>query len=362
MGNIVFLSYFSKNYEQARSQFTQVASQVGANVDSLAVQKGYHVDVATLGCSGSPTLVISSGLHGVEAFFGSAVQLAVMHNLQNYFNKGLSPDELRFVFVHAINPYGFDHIRRVDEENVDLNRNFHTDITELNSAPAAYQRLNGFLNPPSPPSKYEPYRLKALFNIARYGVPALKEAIVSGQYQYPEGIFYGGRKTSVATETVMQSCEMWAGNADVVAHIDLHTGLGEYGSYKLLLNEGLSEDELAWHRNTFGPENLGSMQSEDKTAYAVSGSMGAWLQNKFSDRQYYFAGAEFGTYESVRVLGAIRAENRAHHYSEKDSASYLIAKAELLECFCPASETWRRQVVDSSLQIVSSAIEGLRRA
>jgi hypothetical protein len=30
------------------------------------------------------------------------------------------------VFVHALNPFGFKHHRRVNEDNVDLNRNFLT--------------------------------------------------------------------------------------------------------------------------------------------------------------------------------------------------------------------------------------------
>lgn len=357
------MKFFSDNYLQARSKFLQVAHQAGASVNSVELQSGYHVDVAATGQADLPTLIISSGLHGVEAFFGSAVQLAVMYNLHDFVNTGSCSDKLRFVFVHGINPYGFDLIRRVDEANVDLNRNFHfrTTPSVSRSALAAYRKLNPFLNPPSPPSRYEPYRLKAMSNILRYGLPALKEAIVTGQYEYPEGIFYGGNKASTATEFVMQHCELWVANAQTVAHIDLHSGLGEFGTCKILLNADQSEEDLSWYRETFGSNNLGGLQSDDDTAYAVCGSMGAWLQRKFSDRRYHFVGAEFGTYDPVRVLGAIRAENRAHHYSAEDSEPYQRAKAELLECFCPASETWRKQVINSSLQIVSSAIDGLHR-
>jgi hypothetical protein len=37
----------------------------------------------------------------------------------------VSPD-VTLVFIHAVNPYGFHHDRRVNEDNIDINRNFLT--------------------------------------------------------------------------------------------------------------------------------------------------------------------------------------------------------------------------------------------
>ena len=60
-------------------------------------------------------LVISSGLHGVEGFFGSAVQTMV---LERWASSASPP--VRCVLLHALNPYGFAWIRRPDENNEDL--------------------------------------------------------------------------------------------------------------------------------------------------------------------------------------------------------------------------------------------------
>ncbi len=354
------MALFSTAYSDARGKFTATAKSTGGTVAAITQGNGLEVDVASWGKPNKPTLLVSSGLHGVEGFFGSAVQLAAIEKLFSGLDPVVDLNELHTVFVHGINPFGFSHGRRVDENNVDLNRNFLKDRQHYRGAPDAYRKLNGFLNPQSPPDALEPYTLKAAAYILRYGVPALKEAIACGQYQYPKGIFYGGSNCSTATEFVMENCESWVDDAKLVVHIDLHTGLGKFGEYKILLNDSTSTEDYRWYERTFGENAIADLKSKDKTAYEVSGGMGAWLQNKFTDRRYYFAGAEFGTYSPVRVLGALRAENRTHHYASPDSDPYKKAKAELMECFCPASEHWRKKTIGASVKIISAAIRELQ--
>src|SRR6185503_8493082 len=130
-------------------------------------------------------LVHSSGLHGVEGFAGSAIQLQLLDNLP-----ALAPDTA-LVLVHILTPYGMAWLRRVNENNVDLNRNFRGD-EPYSGAPPAYAKLNSFLNPASPPSA-DLYYAKAVFLILRYGMAALKQSVVGGQYEYPKGLFFGGK-------------------------------------------------------------------------------------------------------------------------------------------------------------------------
>ncbi len=349
------MTYFSNSYEEAREKFLRASVEANAVVKSTGLESDLEVDVAQLGQAGKPTLVVSSGLHGVEGFFGSAVQLSLLERLQ----RSNCLCNIRVVLVHGLNPYGFKHIRRFDQSNIDLNRNFLKPDESYSGAPAGYEKLNTFLNPKVSPSPLEPYRLKALLNIMRYGVPSLKEAIVGGQYEHPEGIFYGGSASAVSTEFVKTHCENWLNGSDKIAHIDLHTGLGKFGSYELLINEDPETENYHWFVNTFGQKCISTLQKSNTIAYEVTGSMGAWLQHRFNDRKYYFAGLEFGTYGPIRVLGAIRTENCAHHYADNTSRSFFDAKEELLECFCPRSEAWRRTVVEQSMEVISSAIDGL---
>ena len=82
-------------------------------------------------------------------------------------------------------------LRRFNENNVDLNRNFLPPGVPYEGAPPGYDQLDSFLNPPTPPS-WDFYYARAGWLVLRHGMSALKQAIARGQYEYPKGLFYGG--------------------------------------------------------------------------------------------------------------------------------------------------------------------------
>ena len=350
------MSHFSNSYISARKKFLTAAARIDASVYSYDLDSTSElaIDVAIVGSENLPSLVLSSGLHGVEGFFGSAVQLSFLENLATNGLNGL-----RYVFIHALNPYGFQNIRRFDRENIDLNRNFLAPGDAYAGAPDGYEQLNRFLNPPSQPLNFEFYRLKALGYLMRFGMPSLKASIVCGQYDFPQGVFFGGSDTSETARIVEQYCDEWIGESEFVLHMDLHTGLGAFGAYKLLLNQGEQKSVYEWYVETFGENNVEQVKDMDGTAYSTKGSMGAWLQNRFQAKRYRFVVAEFGTYGPIRVLGAIRAENRGHHYGYNSKRQKRAVEQELMECFCPRSQKWRNGVMDSSMEICDSAIVAL---
>ena len=351
-------SPFSSDYQNAKARFLAAANHLGAQVDSYALEQDEEltIDVVTIGDDAWNTIVISSGVHGVEGFPGSAIQLALLERLAND-----SAIECRFVLIHAVNPFGFANLRRFNEDNVDLNRNFLLPSENYAGSPEGYARLNGFLNKKSPPSRYESFRLSALWNIARFGFESLKQSIALGQYDFPRGIFFGGHEPCQSTRIIQQHAEQWLAGAGRVTHLDIHSGLGKFGSYTLLVDSAVDpihDPELwSWYASTFG-HRVEPMQSSG-TAYRVSGLFVNWMKRRFDRLDYRSVGVEFGTYDAIRVLSSICAENRAHHYAERESDSFHRAKRELLECFCPADPTWRERVVSQGLQVVEQARNGL---
>lgn len=344
--------YFSHTYAQARRRFIEAARAADASVFSYAINVAstddLTIDVAIIGADTDPALVVSCGVHGVEGFFGSAVQLALLERLKTASNH----QAIRYVLIHAVNPYGFAHLRRVNEDNVDLNRNFMASTADYAGAPQGYAGLNSLLNPESPPSRLEPFKAKALWHIWRRGLPALKETVARGQYEYPRGLFYGGKAPCASTQIIQNHCDAWLAASPRIVHIDLHTGLGPYGNYKLLLTESDYAERRGWYADTFGADHIEPLTKPGGMAYRVAGQWGPWMQQHFHTRDYRFVGAEFGTYDVIRVLAALRAENRAHHYCVAGSPAYLRAKEELRECFCPEAPSWRRRVADFGLKII----------
>jgi hypothetical protein len=343
------------------------------------------MDVARLGDPDPERVVIiSSGLHGVEGYFGSAIQLAWLRLRGMRWSP---PARTGLVIVHALNPFGFAWRRRWNENNVDLNRNFLDDRGFLQSDPkyresrAAYSRLSGFLNPASPPSPWEPYRIKAILQVllsgyaarrrcldvggaapSRWDLPTicdlglreLQKTLPVGQYEYPTGLFYGGSEPEETVQVVRRVLPEWVNGADDVVHVDFHSGLGAYGAYRLLLvDEEGSEQERRVSRH-FGPDVVEA--SDGRTAYDARGLMARELRDRLPIGHYLCLTAEFGTYSGARVLGALRAENRAYWYGRPGTASYRWAKRQVMEVFCPSSLRWREPVVASGLVIIDRAL------
>jgi hypothetical protein len=96
---------FCRTYVEARAAFREAATGVGSALHDYHVrvpnyQGALTIDVA---CFGHPqpkwSLVISSGLHGVEGFFGSAVQLSYLRAARDGIGNALRG---RYVFIHAL--------------------------------------------------------------------------------------------------------------------------------------------------------------------------------------------------------------------------------------------------------------------
>ncbi len=351
---------FSPDYMTAQDRFRDAVTCLGWQLEShpigvagpigeeLTIDVGYSQTTA-LDCA----LVISSGLHGVEGFFGSAVQLELLEQ----WAQGTPPD-LNCIFLHGLNPYGFAWLRRFDENNVDPNRNFLLPGERYEGVPAGYADLDGLLNPKRPPSYRELFTLKALWTIARYGMPALKQAIASGQYEFPRGLFFGGAGPSMTHHLLEKHLQRWLQGNRSVVHLDFHTGLGAKGAWKLLIDYTLSQQQRTWLMEWFG-ENSFEAGDSNTIAYDARGGLGRWCVSRKLAPNYLFACAEFGTYHPIQMLAGLRAENQAHHWGTTSSASTARAKHRLKELFCPSATSWRRQVLDDSLDLVARAIRGL---
>ena len=83
-------------------------------------------------------------------------------------------------------------LRRFNESNVDLNRDFIPSDVSYEGAPEGFKQLDSFLNPSTPPS-WDFYYLRAGWLILRHGMSSLKQTIAGGQYENPKGLFFGGK-------------------------------------------------------------------------------------------------------------------------------------------------------------------------
>jgi hypothetical protein len=225
-------------------------------------------------------------------------------------------------------------------------------------APQGYRDLDGLLNPPSPPSRLEPFVLKALPSLLRHGFRALKNAVAQGQYEFPQGVFYGGSAPSRTQQILAEHLPSWLGAPQRVTHLDWHTGRGSFGSYALCVDLPAESRRVANLRGTFGDEAIESFDPNG-VLYEIQGALGPWLEQLLPQVQYDCLLAEFGTYNAIRVLEAMRFENRAHLYAQRNPALLERARSQMLEAFCPHSRAWRKQVLKRAHRVIEQAISAL---
>ena len=353
------MTYFSPDYFTARSRWRSAAIRLGCRLESHAIEalsptdKTLTIDISIYGSPlAHKTMVISSGLHGVEGLLGSAVQLALLE--QHFTTTKLSSD-VAVVMIHMLNPFGCAWYRRWNEDNIDLNRNFLVGDEVYNGAPPAYSLLDSFLNPQSPPPRFEPFLLKSLGLISKYGMSTLKNTLPVGQYEFPQGLFFGGKEKSQTQRILAAHLRRWLGLSKQVFHLDLHSGLGKWGDYQLFTKLISDSPRCQLLSTYFNRDKMVTIDSE-ASVYQPRGSLDNWCQASFPDLTYDFLLAEFGTYSMLRVLKALRAENRAHWWGKVADRSDRDAKQELLEVFVPRSPKWRKLVLQQGIDLCLAGI------
>lgn len=226
-----------------------------------------------------------------------------------------------------------------------------------------YEKLDPILNPTTPPSWRDMFTLRSLLLILRHGIPALKSAIAGGQYDFPKGLFFGGHGPSQTQRILAEHFLHWVGDAQRVIHFDYHTGLGPWATYKLIVDYPLTPAQRQRVWKWFGKKTLEESDApDDRVAYESRGSLGPWCVSRKPDWDYLGFCAEFGTRGLIEVVKRMRAENQAHFWMPADHPITLETKRRMLEFYCPSSPSWRRTVLQRSMDLIQRAIACLTHA
>ena len=324
---------FSVDYNEAREKFLEAARSAGARLDQLKIKargargESLTIDIAILGDPNAKKVFLhTSGVHGVEGFAGSAVQIAALDR------KPKPIESTGLIFVHILNPYGMSWLRRVNEENVDLNRNFLEPDESYSGPDDSYALLDRILNAPSSETWFW---LQLFYKLSRVGFTALKKAIVQGQYDFPEGIFFGGRHLQESAALYKAWLQRNTPMAKTVVALDVHTGLGPFAHETLFL-----------HTNRVAPEISKEITPlSDTIGYKVRGGMESLTSQVFAEASWIHFTQEFGTQSMLQVLRGLRQENLDFRSLGKSAGPSLSLK----KLMSPDNPVWQAAVVEKGL-------------
>lgn len=349
----------SQSYVEARTAFLDAAAVAGARVESFPhPMTGLHdeplfVDVAEVGpADASSVVLVVSGTHGVEGYLGSALQ---RHHLTSLGDAATSGPTL--VFVHALNPFGFSWVRRVNEDNVDLNRNF-IDWSQPPPANDDYALLADTLVPSSwSEEDQQRTRSELLDKLVELGVERSQQIISGGQFDHATGLFYGGTGPVWSHRWLRDFLERRLANVDRAAIIDLHTGLGPWGHAELISSEPVGSDALSRQRAWW--TDVTALRDGTAVSADVSGEWLGVAAEMAPTTEVTGIAIEYGTVDTVTILDSLRADAVLHATGAQTAPGAEAIRAHVRGAFVDDDPAWLEACWPSYETVASAAIHQL---
>jgi hypothetical protein len=355
---------FSSSYSEAREKFQEAVAAAGGGAESFKHPgsgpggEELAADVAWFGHSdASRVLVLISGTHGVEGYCGSGAQIDWLRREE--FK--LLPADTGVLMIHAINPYGFAWTRRVNEDNVDVNRNWVDFSAPLPPNPG-YVELAEILCPSewTTEAQEATARDMAAWQASRgpRGAAEFRQAVTGGQYTHPLGLFFGGSGPSWSRRTQTAIFQKYLARAKRVGVIDYHTGLGPCGYAERLTVFPSEAPEFKRASKWFGAAvtstKSGTAAAKDVTGDGISGSAALLPHAEVTGIAF-----EVGTVPTTLVLQALRADAWLHAHGDPRSEQGRQIKAQIRAAFYCETDWWKGMVAGQSLLSCRQAIAGL---
>ena len=364
--------YFPTSYQESRIYFRAQMEKVkkvwpSATLDKYLISDGEDLTIDWITAQpirqNKKLILITTGLHGVEGFVGAAM-LDLF--IKEYISL-LDPQVTGIQLVHGINPWGMANTRRVNKNNVDLNRNFmERQEVFLDEFNPEYKNLDGTLNPVHP--------LKALWieeigflknvivNLSRYGVRSMRGAVMLGQQSNPAGLYFSGREFQPETIFLKKLIIQGLSSYGSVLHIDMHTGYGPSSQMTMVNSpaEPMKSDQLI---NDFQYPRI--LQADPEQFYRMQGDMVDWVYRlkevDYPKVKHFGMAFEFGTYgegilKEIKSLRTMIYENQTAQHGSSSAKLDAYMRKEFLEMYFPYSSRWREKAILDCRQAYSGVL------
>ncbi len=314
-----------------------------------------YIDLAEVGPEDSDSVIIVvSGTHGVEGYLGSALQRYHLETIDRERTTGPA-----LVFVHALNPYGFSWVRRVNEDNVDLNRNF---IDWSNPPPTNddYRELADALVPSSWSEEEQERTLGILLaRLEEVGMEQLQQAISGGQFEHPTGLFYGGTGPTWSNRWLHDFLGQRLEGVERAAVIDLHTGLGPWGHGELISSEVPGSEALERQRAWWN--DVTSLHDGSSVSAQLAGEWLGAAAAISASTEVTGVAIEYGTVDPITVMQSLRADAVLHASGDPTAPAAAPIRNQVRSAFIDDDPAWLEACWPRYHAVVTTAMERLDR-
>ena len=372
LGSSNFMNSFPPStYEDSRARFLQSLNLIRGRWHSTQLEArplndhpDLTIDWLWAHAKEKKTLVIiSTAEHGIEGYVGAAMMKIFIEE----FAPRLNPENTGLLLLHGLNPWGMKHHRKVNENNVDLNRNF---VFDGNFDPAInpeYHQVAYLINPQRRIGSFgmENFRyLAGALNLIRsMGMKTATKVATLGQYHTPNGFFYGGANHQQGAIVAMDLYRHALEEYQAVVQIDMHTGYGPRYQMSIIMSplDPMTSDETS---RKFNYPLVLKINAEE--FYDISGDMAAYyykLRNRdFPNKQLFACGFEFGTFGDsiparIRSLRAMVFENQLHWHGARNEKVAEQVRREFDEFYFPSETKWREKALADGRQAFAGMLK-----
>lgn len=354
---------FSDTYAEARQKFFALASVRRARVISSvhpnargSQGEDLAIDIGIFGESdAAKTFFIASGTHGQEGFYGSALQIEFLRDLK-------IPDGVNVIALHALNPWGFSHLSRTDEKNVDVNRNF-TDYGVPFEQDELYPALFQALCPDDWTEETIDWSAARDAITRDFGVKRMVTAAGGGQIVEPTGMNYVGNGPSWSRSVVQTLLPEIFSKSRKIAFIEWHTGLGGYGelSHIPMMAPGSAgyERMFSWLDEEARSTWSKGMDFTNGVTPDYRGWFSAWLPSTASNAEWAGMVIEAGTYGVIEVMDGIRMDRWLKFGKGRSCLSREEMRRAMMDKLYPESPEWRAKALANGLETQRRFLRGL---
>ena len=358
---------FSQDYAEAREGFLATAAGRGLRTESaLHPLKGARgedlaMDSVLLGAADSESLlIVTSGTHGAEGFCGSGCQRALLGD--DELLQRIDAAKIAVLLVHALNPWGFSFLRRANEDNIDLNRNF-LDFSQPRAKSAdnaGYEELHDLLLPPQWPPP-DANRAALFAARERMGHREFQAAVSSGQHSRPEGLFFSGTSPSWSNRTLRALVKRHGAGKRRIGWIDIHTGLGPSGHGEKIYAGRNDAADLARTRAWYGADVMSYYDGGSASA-EVKGSAALCAHDECPRAEITLMGLEYGTVPFEAVLHALRGAHWLEIHRDAPAALRTSIERSIREAFYTDTDLWKGSILGQARVALLQAVTALGRA
>ena len=355
--------YFRDDYFAARQLFRQACEKAGLQVEShenpAAGPNGESLttDCVLIGRTDAPRLIVLvSGTHGVETLCGSACQ-------SGFVGEGswrALGDDTAVLLIHALNCWGAAHLRRNNEDNVDLSRNF-LDFEAPLPKNDAYEEIHESVCCSEYRGSQRDRANELLADyVARNGVDRYVAAMMGGQYRHADGMSYGGDGIVWSHALLSRVLSPFRATGREVYVVEYHSGLGPYGygtAVTMQTGGDLERVRSLYGRWVEAPNDRPT--DRDDQYFRVRGHPTDGFRAAFPESELSAIVLEYGTYPPTESLPVLLDDHWLTHHGDVHSDIGKRIKSRILEMHHPADPDWRQAIWDRSVQVIEQTVRAL---